>query len=300
MNVIRLSGKPSEDLERALEDFEREFRYPLGPDDSFSISHGPDYSLFFRGMGEASIHLAESGGLIVGSQALVKREVKLACGRLVPAVYFCDTKVVENRRGGIVLGKLVVSACKEVMEACYTSGFSVVMEGSKTTDQHTGRLGVPPFHELGKIAILRFDTGTVFSGFPPIEQVPSFHRIGGGDSSLCSEMVPMYLCVEGASAVLLDTRRGKRLYRSDGSEMHSAHLAELQFHDAAGLSGLIRLAMKKAAEAGFPGLFIALPQSLFLPEALRSAEGNSASIANATVFGTGLPAGDWMVNPSEI
>ncbi|MBG7607143.1 MAG: hypothetical protein IZT59_03800 [Verrucomicrobia bacterium] len=28
--------------------------------------------------------------------------------------------------------------------------------------------------------------------------------------------------------------------------------------------------------------------------------GHSTTIANATVFGTGLPEGDWMVNTSEI
>lgn len=84
------------------------------------------------------------------------------------------------------------------------------------------------------------------------------------------------------------------------TEMISAHLTALHFSDAAGLSSLIRLANKTAAEAGFPGLFLALPQNLFPPAALRSAVATSTTIANATVFGTGLPAGDWIVNTSEI
>ncbi len=300
MKIHRFNSPPSQDLARALAEFEKEFRYPLGPNDCFSISHAPDYSLFFRSMGEASIHLAESGGAIVGVQAVVRREVRLADGSRVPAAYFCDTKIVANRRGGIVLGKLALSASEETLGASYVAGFSVVMEGSITTDKYTGRLGIPHFVELGKIVILRFDTGGDFSGLPPISGALAFHRPEGGDSALCSEMAPLELAVDGASGILTDTRRGKRLHRSDGSEMVSAHLTALRFSDSAGLSALIRLAMKSAAAAGFPGLFVALPANLFPPDSLSSALGRCATIANATVFGTGLPQGDWMVNTSEI
>lgn len=300
MKIHRLTGSSTPDLARALAEFEKEFRYPLGPDDSFSISHAPDYSLFFRSMGEATIHLAESGGAIVGAQAVVRREVRLADGSCVPAAYFCDTKVVASRRGGIVLGRLALSACEEMLSAGYTAGFSVVMEGSITTDKHTGRLGIPPFAELGKIVILRFDTRRDFPGFPYAECAGSLHRPAGGEGVLCSEMMPVELSVKGASGTLIDTRRGKRLVRSDGSEMVSAHLVGLNFEDSEGLTEIIRLANKTAAAAGFPSLFVSLPGNLFSAPVLRASVGDSASIANASVFGTSLPLGDWWVNTSEI
>lgn len=300
MNIIRLTGPPTPDLARALAAFEKEFRYPLGPDDSFSISHAPDYSLFFRSMGDARIYLAESGGKILGAQVVVRREILLADGSTVPAAYLCDTKVVASRRGGIVLGRLVIAACEETMADGYGTAFSVVMEGSITTDKHTGRLGIPHFSELGRIVIMRFDTGRAFPGFPPISGAMAFHRPEGGHGAKCSEMEPLELSVEGASGTLTDTRRGKRLHRSDGSETVSAHLTGLRFGDAEGLSSIIRLANKTAAEAGFPGLFVAVPENLFAHDDLRAAVGEPTTMANATVFGTGLPKGEWMVNTSEI
>lgn len=300
MNILRLTGPPPPELARKLAAFEADFRYPLGPDDSFSISHAPDYSLFFRSMGEACIHFAESGGRILGAQAVVRRQVRLADGSAIPAAYLCDTKVAANRRGGIVLGRLLVSACEETVSAGYAAGFSVVMEGSLATDTYTGRLGIPHFRELGRIAILRFDTGRDFPGFPPISGAMGFLRPEGGDAALCSGIAPIDLTVQGASGTLLDTRRGKRLLRSDGSEMVSAHLTDLRFGDARGLTALLRLANKTAAGAGFPGLFVALPHNLFPPDVLRTAVGFSTTIASASVFGTGLPEGDWMVDTSGI
>ena len=62
MKIHCLSGPPDQKTGLALADFEKEFSYPLGPDRSFSISHGADYSLFFRCMGEARIYLAEISG----------------------------------------------------------------------------------------------------------------------------------------------------------------------------------------------------------------------------------------------
>ena len=302
MKIHRLNGPPAPELARALAVFEKEFRYPLGPDDSFTISHAPDYSLFFRGMGDARIHLAEIAGEIVGALVAVGRRVALSDGTVIPAAYMCDTKVVTARRGGTVLGRLATSACDETMASGYEAGFSVVMEGSISTDKYTGRLGIPHFRELGRIVILRFDTERDFPGFPPagISGTMAFHRPESEDGALCSKMEPRKLSVALATGTLLDTRRGKRLHSSDGSEMVSAHLTGLSFDDAEGLSAIIRLASKTAAEMGFPGLFVALPENLLAHDVLLAAVGESTTIANATVFGTGLPKGDWMVNTSEI
>jgi hypothetical protein len=302
MKIHRITDPPTPEMARKLAEFEKEFVYPLGSSDSFTISHGEDYPLFFRGMGNARIHLAETSGVIVGAQAVVERNVSLADGTEIPAAYFCDTKVVSQMRGGMVLGRLAIAACKETLAAGIHSGFSVVMDGSKTTDQHTGRLGIPQFEELARLVILRFDTAADFKGFPDIQNfhIQKCHRPHGGNPALCSEMKPLELNVDGASGLLLDTRLGKRLWKSDGTEMISAHLTSLRFSSAHSLSKLIHTAIEAAAGMGIPGLFLALPEALFTAETLRDVTSGCATGASARVYGTGLPKGDWIVDTSEI
>lgn len=302
MKIHRITDPPDSEVARKLAEFEKEFVYPLGASDSFTISHGEDYPLFFRGMGKARIHLAETSGAIVGAQAVVDRKVSLADGTEIPAAYFCDTKVVSRMRGGMVLGRLLMAACKETLGGGIHSGFSVVMDGSKTTDQHTGRLGIPQFEELARLVILRFDTTADFKGFPESEEfkVAGWNRPFGGDPALSSEMVPRRLAVDGASGLLVDTRRGKRLWKSDGTEMISAHLTSLRFSSPGSLSSLIRSALEVSAEMEIPGLFLALPETVCSRESIGEATAGSATIAGATVFGTGLPKGDWIVDTSEI
>lgn len=302
MKIHRITGQPPTELARALAEFEREFRYPLGPSDSFSISHGEDYPRFFRSMGDARIYLAEIAGEIIGSLAVVERHVFLADGSSIPAVYLGDVKVIGKFRGRTVLGRLAMAARDEIRAAGGTAAFSVVMTGSIPSDRHTGRLGIPKFDELGKMAILRFDTRTPLSAFTH-PQDPSFkpcHRPYGGDPRITSEIPPHPLVVEGGSGILVDTRRGKRLWKSDGSEMASTHLTELRFTSASGLCRLIQAAIGKSAELGYPGLFTALPADHPLIGPLLGASGGSATLAGATIYGTGLPPGGWMMNTSEI
>src|SRR5215470_7129143 len=54
MKIHQLSGPPSPRLAGALAEFEEPFTYPLGADRFFRISHGADYTLFFRAQGNAA------------------------------------------------------------------------------------------------------------------------------------------------------------------------------------------------------------------------------------------------------
>lgn len=302
MKVHCVTGPPPPDLAHALAEFEKEFRYPLGPSDSFSISHGEDYPRFFRGMGDAKIYLAEIAGEIVGSLAVVGRGVLLADATSIPAVYLGDAKVVEKFRGRMVLGRLAMAARDQILTAGYQAAFSVVMTGSIPSDQYTGRLGIPKFKELGKLAILRFDTRAPLKNFATHHElaIQSSHRPHGGNPATASEMPPHAMVVDGGSGILVDTRRGKRLWRADGSEMASTHLAELQFTSASGLFNLIQAAIEKSVELGYPGLFTALPADLSIVRQLVDASGGTATVAGASVYGHGLPVGDWWLNTSEI
>lgn len=302
MKIHCLSGPPDREIALALADFEKEFSYPLGPDRTFSISHGADYSLFFRGMGAAKIYLAEISGRIVGALAVVRRTAVLADGSTIPAVYLCDAKVASAHRGRTVLGRLALKARDDTMAEGYKAAYSVVMSGSIPAAVHTGRLGIPPFKAIARIAVLRFDT---LEGFKPIAnpgtaQGGNYHRFQAGNASLGSEIKPLLLEVDGARGIIVDTRLGKRLWQSDGHEIVSAHLTGLVFESARALLDVIMIAVEFAGKMGFPGLFLSLPAEdpalgLIIESAIVT-----PTVAQATIFGTGLPDGPWMVNTSEI
>lgn len=298
MNIELMTGPPGPRQAAALAAFEREFRYPLGPKDSFSISHGDDYTRFFRSMGDAHIYLAKVGEKIVGSLAVVGRSVPLADGTFVPTAYLCDVKVLKRFRGRTVLGRLALTARKDILAAGYQAAFSVVMSGSLPSDQVTGRLQIPQFTELGKLMILRLDTSAPIPHFP-IVKIPKRHQLRpqGGEAAMSSDISPQWIAVDGARGRLLDTRRGKRLWSSDGSEMISAHLSDIDFETSESLADLLRAACESAAAAMCPALFLSLPAEIWDRSGMIA---GNVTVAEATVFGTGLPAGDWRVNTAEI
>lgn len=302
MKIHCLSGPPERELALALAEFEKEFSYPLGPGRSFSISHGADYSLFFRCMGEARIYLAEISGNIVGALAVVRRTAVLADGSTIPAVYLCDAKVAAAHRGRTVLGRLALTARDETMAAGYKAAYSVVMSGSIPMDVHTGRLGIPRFEVIAHLAVLRFDTQVKFNPLvnPSSGQRADCHRLQAGNAAPGSQIQPHPLQVDGARGTLVDTRLGKRLWQSDGHEIVSAHLTGLFFESPRALSDLIVAAVGLTARMGFPGLFMSLPADNPTLGAIIESAVVTPTVAQATVFGTGLPEGQWMVDTSEI
>ncbi len=91
MKLKRLSGKDISSLQSALEDFERNFIYPLGSD-SFRISHGKDYLNFFRRMGRDNVYAYVDNQKIaaLGAGVIQARH---------KAWYLCDMKVHPDYRG---------------------------------------------------------------------------------------------------------------------------------------------------------------------------------------------------------
>jgi GNAT superfamily N-acetyltransferase len=82
-----------------LRELERTIQYPIADGaDRFTIDHGPDYSPFFSGMGEAYFLLALRGDELLGSIAGVIRTVHVA-GREARGLYVCDLKVRADARG---------------------------------------------------------------------------------------------------------------------------------------------------------------------------------------------------------
>jgi hypothetical protein len=315
MIVHRLCGPPPVELSQALSAFEKQFTYPLGPGRSFQIDHGEDYPRFFRAIGEAACFLAERDGCVLGTLGAALRRLILPEGSERPAIYLGDLKIAPPARGGRTLPRLV-RAVQTWANGRTDAALAVVMDGTPVTpERYTGRLGIPPFRELGKVMVLRLsttkqDTGADDRFAATADTVTACYQhlsVGryacpGGNPAERSEITPVWLKhPDGSSCGLLeDTRRAKRLIADDGTEMNSLHLSAFAFQNPRAGADLLREALRRAALLKSPALFVAVPT----PEAegIRAAlEGIETIVAPATVFGTGLePFPFWNINTSEI
>lgn len=324
MTIHRLQGPPPPELARALASFEEQFSYPLGPDHTFRISHGADYTRFFRAMGDAMVFVAEGGGgRVLGTVAAAVRLLRMPDGKEKHAVYLGDNKMLPAGQSGLTPVRLLRALLAEAANYRQVEGiFGVVMDGTQATwtpDAYSGRLarlGLPTFIEVGRIAILRIPTSqppsaaeehTVCSVSPAV--VAEFYRrwtrgyyaVPAGDPVLRSELPPTALMLPDGSAcgLLEDTRNAKILYTDDG-ELRSAHLSDFAYCDPARGAALLQAVLPLAAEHGNPALFVAVPvrqadtflAHLGIPDTL---------LALATIYGSGLSAAArWSFNTAEI
>jgi hypothetical protein len=315
MNVHPLVAAPPPELARALARFEQQFRYPLGPGRFFHIDHGEDYPRFFRAMGEGACFMAERKGSILGIMGAAIRCLALPGGEERPVLYLGDLKIDPAARGGRTLLRLA-GAVRQWVGTRAKAAFAVVMDGTPTIPtRYTGRLGIPPFSELGKIAVLRLPTSGIPDGpgdgwFTTAEHGNDcYSRLSagryaspGGNPAERSEMEPVWLMEPGGGACgrLEDTRRGKRLIADDGQEMRSAHLSCFAYRDAHAAVELLQIALRHAGGRGLPALFVAVDAA----EAkgfCQLLEGMEVVLAPATIYGACLEPGPiWNINTAEI
>jgi hypothetical protein len=315
MNVHALCAAPPDELARSLTRFEAQFTYPLGPGRSFRIAHGEDYPRFFRAMGEAACFVAERQGEVLGTCGAALRQLLLPAGHERLVIYLGDLKIALAARGGRALVRLA-GAVRQWAGSRAAAAFAVVMDGTRATPlRYTGRLGVPPFRELGKVVVLRVPTaGEETSSNNRLAateaQVDACYRrlsagwyaCPGGNPAERSEAAPQWLVAPDGRACgrLEDTRRAKRLIADDGTEMRSAHLSCFAFQDPGAGADLLRDALRRAAGQGLPALFVAVvpPDA----EAIgRHLGGREVVAAPATIYGTGLEPGPlWNINTAEI
>ncbi|AKN16329.1 hypothetical protein MHAE_14305 [Mycobacterium haemophilum DSM 44634] len=317
--VHRLEGPPSADLARALEIFEEQFSYPLGPGRSFRISHGDDYTRFYRAMAEVAIvFVAERDGRVMGTVAAALRPLRTPDGREQHSAYIGDLKILPAEQGGRTIFRLGVAFLREARKHKNGEGaFGVVMDGTaKSPSDYSGRLGFPTGEEIGHITVLNIPTSRTAHAtaehtahqVSPAAAVESYWRwtqghyaVRAGDPTLRSELTPTTLMLPDGSAcgLLEDTRHAKRLLTEDG-ELRSAHLSDFAYRDPACGAALLHAALPVAAKYGNPALFVAIPASdtdaflahLGIPETV---------VAPATIYGSGLAAAArWSVNTAEI
>jgi hypothetical protein len=143
MMIRSLCGPPPTSLASALERFETEFSYPLGPGRLFRISHGKDYPRFFRAMGEARCFAAERNGVVFGTIGAALRPLWLPSGEECSAVYLGDLKITADARQGRALVRLA-EVVQQWVGGRSHAAFAVVMDGTRATPtRYTGRLGIP-------------------------------------------------------------------------------------------------------------------------------------------------------------
>ena len=318
IHVLRSMPPPA--LAQALEQFESEFHYPLGTDRWFSISHGDDYTRFFRAIGEARCFVAECDGKVTGAVSVARCQLRVPGSGDVEAAYFSDLKISQPIGGpaagsGRTLLRLLENSVAWARRSTTTPGFSVVMDGTaRDPTSYTGRLGIPRYAELSKLMVLRIpcepfaERGDVIeSSLADVHDcfqylTPNHFATNGGNSGTRSMMKSsgMILRTGSACGVLEDTRRCKLLFRDDGSEMISVHLSSFGYRSEQDAVSLLKSAAFSCREFGVPAFFVSLPR----PQSeavLKLLAENDIVKAPATVFGFGLPTGKaWSVNTSEI
>jgi hypothetical protein len=315
VNIHQLTGPPSPDLAKALREFESNFAYPLGPGKWFRISHGEDYGLFFRAQGNSSCFIAEDKDGIIGVIGTAIRKLGMPDGTERSAAYFGDLKIAKRARGGRGLLRLA-RAAEAWLRPQVQVAFGVAMEGTfPTPDLYTGRSGIPPFVNVGRIMVLRFGSCAKDESFDlepfvvTVEKgLETFRGLSFGHYScavfqagLRSQVAPCWLRhPEGTACGLLeDTRKAKRLIQDDGVEMISAHLSCFAWSSARAGVQLLQAARLKARTLGLDALFVSMAEKdyeKFRKHLLHS----EPVIAPATIYGAGLTPDNWNINSSEI
>lgn len=316
IHIHRLQFAPAPDLQARLVEFERQFEYPLGNNGRFLISHGEDYTRFFRAMGDANCLVAEDVSGVVGTLATVTRHLLTPVGRTVEVTYLADLKIAPAVRGGFVLKRLALAALTLNRTS---AGYSVVMRGTKAVPEaYTNRVGIPAFRLLGTIDVLRIPAGSeTAADLPPAPERPlaeadkSFFRLSQGSYAAPGDWTlrvgralfpPVGLLADAgrASGVVEDTLNAKRLFLSGGTEIRSAHLSNFAFVDAGSGAALIRAALLVVRKRHLPAMFAAVPTDR-TSELLAALRIEDVTCAPADIYGTGLDAGPpWNINTSEI
>ena len=308
-----------------LEQFERQFTYPLGPVDTFSISHGSDYLSFFAAMGPAMLLVAEDRREVAGTMVIVRRQ--LAVGNSGPEEagqplrevhYLCDLKVRPDVRHSSTLFRLLQSAADVIRPRHSHACYAIVMSGTRAApDAYSGRLGIPKFTTLAEVAVIRFMICTSSSVLPStavfsttlqrFEDNLNRLQLGGlrataGEPNLRS-LIPVERFIHGdgsACGMLEDTRSGKRLYRGSGEEIVSAHLSRFGWTSAAAAADVLKFAAAKSRDRGYPALFCSMPLAKWsqLKPSVHDLEYQETS---AKIYGYELPAElQWWIDTSEI
>ncbi len=309
INVLKLETNDAPFTEK-LRNFEESFRYPLGENRLFSISHGDDYGRFFRSIGKSRIYAACDGDEILGSLAVVRRPLMLN-GHQQPALYIGDLKIKQG--AGKVLYCLIKEAHDDNIDMREQPQFGVMMKGTpRKPSDYTGRLGLPQFHNMGEIVILRIPTKlesmpveleeiTLPEAITLSQELHSEDNILPiGRPAVRSRQTPAAFCLKNkkAVAILEDMLSAKRLFAENGQEIISGHLSSFQYDKPLDGVQLIQGILPEAMKKEYPALFVSIPMA-DLPVFQKYF--SQAICAPAFIYGRNMEVSNrWQVNTSEI
>ncbi|MEZ4489262.1 MAG: hypothetical protein R3F51_16880 [Cyanobacteriota/Melainabacteria group bacterium] len=328
-----------------ISNFEAGFRYPLSPNEHFSISHGADYSLFYRSMGKSLVLAAEQDEIPIATVAATIRELQSPGGTIHRCAYIGDLKYRKSAGAS----RKLLSLLLELQDWCIQnadSALSVVMGGTQNLpDSYSGRLGLREMKRLGVMHIYRIPIQPLAScrQFKEAEQIASaraqsiiannpqnffcFKPIQNGDSeSECTSLIsPIWLGTNApgsttdldngespsgdcAIGCLQDTRKAKKLFREDGSEILNAHLTNFYFDSIDSAASIIESALESARDNNFEALFLSVDteRSQQLSAVLEKL---GATKSEALIYGAGVIAEEqfndhsnrnWCINSSEV
>jgi hypothetical protein len=309
MQIIELTPPLYAAFSRHVNEFERLFTYPLGQDQKFRIDHGPQYDAFYRSMGEAHTYYALYHDKIVASIAYVIRHVKR--GESVDQVaYIGDLKIHPDHQATRVF-LTMAKHVQPILEQQLSCAYGIVMDGTiNTPERYTGRLGIPPFKRLKELYVLRLDTkkwdGTSEACMSKESCFNTYQHLSSMPFALISEtkirslMAPQWFSAStSACGMLEDTRLAKRLFLTSGEELLSTHLSYFVYDHAQQGFLVIKAALTRSFQCGFPAMFLALStqQMNQLEPYLAKVK---YTVAKAAVYGTEKACGNITVNTSEI
>lgn len=319
--------------------FEAGFRYPLSMTENFSISHGADYSLFYRSMGESLVLAAEQGELPIATVAATIRELKNPSGKIHRCAYIGDLKYNKS----VGASRKLLSLLLELQNWCVQkadSAIAIVMGGTQNLpDSYSGRLGLKEMKQLGTMQIYRIPVRSAESS----RQFRQAERIDGTIADCFIETSPRnFICFKPNSAVdidpestsdigaiwlgtadtvdsnistgggsigcLQDTRKAKKLFREDGSEILNAHLTNFYYQDIESAASIIESSLALARQNSFEALFLSLDNERS-HELSRLLQNLGATRSEAIIYGAGVIADandinnsnrNWCINSSEV
>lgn len=322
---------PDKEILEGLVGFEASFTYPLGQDQTFTISHAPEYLRFYQSMGESVCFVAQSDktGAILGTVSAVLRSVTCpaAAGQVAHsklAVYIGDLKLAASARKGFALLRLA-RAVESWVLARTDCAYSVVMDGTELTPPtYTGRAGIDAFSDVGRITVYFVDLchATPIATADAVSQVDSeaadalfaaltgsCGHVSGGNPATRSELAPVWLASTDKQACgrLEDTIRAKKLMLGDAQYLKAAHLGDFAFATIDSGVQVLNASLNKAGELGYEYLIFAVDSQYAASFDLALSGRSTYSKGGATVFATDklLPGGSnqsgaWIINTAEI
>ena len=169
----------SEGYNNELKDFESRLRqdYPLG-NDSFRISHGPDYYAFFKRLGKVYMKGSFKDGELIGVGCGVLRKIK--CNREKwdtawdtvwdTVWYMCDLKVTKKYRRRHIILKMLIQSMNKLSLSNKVYGISMNNNTDNITLKLAKRIPFLNFKEGPQLMIYSLNYDKLIIALPIVKK----------------------------------------------------------------------------------------------------------------------------------